>query len=265
MAKLERLPEKYIIDGFKGTIDFYEWKGIAVARKWPVFQPYPFSDAQKANQAAFAYINKLYSHLSISVIVGYTLLAARTTQTPKDYIVRAYMKGMFAIMPPEYYATEETQLAILALLDPEIAQILARLNAIKLTQKNLTLSARQGVIASGAAWTTFIDRTEKGLLHSLDISSDYQLLEFRTYIDGAHLIVPARTGTAANPLMPLRLNQVGGLCAHWVEALFDTVNNYFVIALRHPVQYNSSLKIQLRQQSGVNKNAVIAAYHRLIT
>jgi len=117
MAKLETLPEKYIIDGFKGTIDFYEWKGIPVARKWPTFQPYPFSEAQKDNQAAFAYINKLYSQLSLSVIVAYTLLAARTTQTPKDYIVRAYMKGMFAIMPPEYYMTEETGLAILAQLD----------------------------------------------------------------------------------------------------------------------------------------------------
>jgi len=117
MAKLEKLPEQWIIDGFKGTIDFYEWKGIAVARKWPVFQPYPFSEAQKDNQAAFAYINKLYSQLSLSVIVGYTLLAARTSQTPKDYIVRAYMKGMFAIMPPEYYMTEATGLAILAQLD----------------------------------------------------------------------------------------------------------------------------------------------------
>ena len=35
MAKLIALPHQAIIDGFKGTIDFYVWKGLSVARKWP--------------------------------------------------------------------------------------------------------------------------------------------------------------------------------------------------------------------------------------
>lgn len=116
MAKLDKLPQKQIIDGYKGIIDFYLWKGIPIARKWPVFRPYQFSQAQLANQQAFSYINKLWSSIDLLIKTQLTYFLRNATITAKDLYVRGYMKGLFEIMPPEYYATEETQLLNLAQL-----------------------------------------------------------------------------------------------------------------------------------------------------
>lgn len=116
MAKPDKMPNQAIIDGFKGVLDFYYWKRIAVARRWPRYfarQPTP---AEATNQNDFAYINKLYRTLPSTIIDALTNQALGTTQTPKDYLVRAYLKGLFELMPPEYYMTEATGLIILAQL-----------------------------------------------------------------------------------------------------------------------------------------------------
>jgi hypothetical protein len=43
-----------VIRFFRGTVDFYYWKGIAVARKWPRAPQQPNSGGQLAARAAFA-------------------------------------------------------------------------------------------------------------------------------------------------------------------------------------------------------------------
>lgn len=121
MAKPDKMPQQTIIDGFKGLIDFYYWKGIAVARRWPRYYARTPTPAEATNQADFAYINKLYSTLPAIIIDALQDHATGTTQVPKDYLVRAYLKGLFELMPPEYYATEETLLDILARLDVDLS------------------------------------------------------------------------------------------------------------------------------------------------
>lgn len=94
MAVLDQLPSLAIIDGFKGTIDFYLWKGVPCARMWPIHgkrQPYP---DEAAGQQAFSYINKAATTLDPFIIDQYKRMAVGTPLTWKDLLVRSYMKGL---------------------------------------------------------------------------------------------------------------------------------------------------------------------------
>ncbi|KKM95051.1 hypothetical protein LCGC14_1192160 [marine sediment metagenome] len=94
MVKLGALPNRDIIDGFKGTVDFYMYKDTAVARKWPSWtkrEPHP---DEKVNQNAFAYINRVAGSLPAYIQDQYRAMAVGTPFTWKDLLVRSYMKGM---------------------------------------------------------------------------------------------------------------------------------------------------------------------------
>lgn len=93
MATLTRMPQQAIIDGFKGVLDFYLWKGIPCVRKWPVYRPRPPSPAELTNQQAFAYVNKAWSDLPANIKLQWNAMAGGTALTGKDHYVRAYMKG----------------------------------------------------------------------------------------------------------------------------------------------------------------------------
>lgn len=93
MAKLLKMPSQSIIDGFKGTIDFYYWKGIPVARKWPVWRPRTATPTEASNQRAFSYVNKAWKGLPANIKTRWNEMAGGTGLTGKDHYVRAYMRG----------------------------------------------------------------------------------------------------------------------------------------------------------------------------
>jgi len=93
MAKLLAMPEQAIIDGFKGTLDFYYWKGIPCVRKWPTWRPYTFSQEQRDNQAAFAYISHLWSVMDPTIKALWIEMAGGTSLTGRDMAIRSYLKG----------------------------------------------------------------------------------------------------------------------------------------------------------------------------
>lgn len=94
IAVLTELPSQAIIDGFKGHIDFYLWKGIPCCRKWPVYRPRAPYPGEALNQGAFAYINRLWSQLPANIQALYRDMAVGTPLTGKDLLVMAYMKGL---------------------------------------------------------------------------------------------------------------------------------------------------------------------------
>lgn len=117
MAKLTEMPSKAIIRALKGKVDFYVWRGIPVARAWPQYRPYPPSPSLKRIRDAFAYINKLYPLFQAQAPFHPRFFARAIPLTGRDLTVRAYLKGVTEIMPPEYYATEETLLLVKGILD----------------------------------------------------------------------------------------------------------------------------------------------------
>ena len=94
MAKLLVLPEQAIIDGFKGKIDFYQWLGLPVARKWPRSPGHNRSPAVQAQWDTFIDANQLWSQLSPEVQAAYNDLATGTDLTGKDFFVRSYISGL---------------------------------------------------------------------------------------------------------------------------------------------------------------------------
>ncbi|MBA7633164.1 hypothetical protein ES703_40726 [subsurface metagenome] len=95
MAKLQVLPSQDIIDGFKGNIDFYLWKGIPVCRKWPVWRKRASYPSEKANQDDFTRINQAAISMPVEFIEAYMELAQGTPFTWKDLMVRSFMRGLW--------------------------------------------------------------------------------------------------------------------------------------------------------------------------
>jgi len=88
------MPQQEEIAAFKGLVDFYEWKGIHCARKWPTWparEPHP---DEKANQDDFAYAVKNIASMSDYIIDRYKALAVSTPWTWRDLAIRGYMKGL---------------------------------------------------------------------------------------------------------------------------------------------------------------------------
>ena len=95
MAKLKVLPSQGIIDGFKGTVDFYVYMGIPVARAWPRKPSGERSPAVKAQWLPFSYASKEWNNLSSFVQAAYEKLATNSGLTGRDMQVRAYLTGLY--------------------------------------------------------------------------------------------------------------------------------------------------------------------------
>lgn len=94
MAVLKTLPEREIIDGYRGVIDFSYWKGLWIARRWPRFNPASITPATKAQQPPFAYVNKQAHTVSASVRNAYLRHEMDTNATWKDGLVKSYIRGL---------------------------------------------------------------------------------------------------------------------------------------------------------------------------
>jgi len=94
LARLKRLPALAEIDRLKGTIDYYLWKGIPCARKWPHWPTRVPTPWEKANQLAFAFANSTARDIPAYVRLQYQRMVAGTKLSWKDLYVRDYMNGI---------------------------------------------------------------------------------------------------------------------------------------------------------------------------
>lgn len=170
MTKLDKLPDQEKIDQFKGTIDYYLWKGIPVARRWPKWQPRESTPAEASNQAAFKYINQIFQSLPPVIQDAYRQMAAQTTRTNKDVAVSLYMMGAIDDMPPDYFASEETLLLLLAQAEL-IANLTHALASVATDQ--LRADIISSALPSGAATQT----TLADILAKLDVALSTRALE----------------------------------------------------------------------------------------
>jgi len=93
MAKLTSLPHLYIINGFKGLIDFYVCRGQPCARTWPRFPTGPRAPAVQATIRIFKEANVLFPAISETVRQAYKEMAGSTSLTWKDMFFRGYISG----------------------------------------------------------------------------------------------------------------------------------------------------------------------------
>lgn len=95
MAKLLVMPQQDIIDGFKGTVDFYVHRGIPCARAWPKSPGKHRSAAVMAQWPLFAYATREWNNLSPAVQAAYEHLATNSGLSGRDMMIRAYLSGLY--------------------------------------------------------------------------------------------------------------------------------------------------------------------------
>ncbi len=93
MAKLTALPSQAIISGFKGTIDFYRYMGIPVARKWPRSPGRKRAPAVEAQWSAFTTASRSWGEMSEQLQMAYSETAAGTNMSGRDLSAKAYLSG----------------------------------------------------------------------------------------------------------------------------------------------------------------------------
>ncbi|MBA7644367.1 hypothetical protein ES703_52110 [subsurface metagenome] len=95
MAKLSAMPEQAIIDGFKGTIDFYLWRGIPCVRMWPRKADPRGIPEVEAHWASFSYVSKLWSLLSPEIKAAYNSQASDGGLSGRDLMTRGFLSGIY--------------------------------------------------------------------------------------------------------------------------------------------------------------------------
>lgn len=95
MARLAVMPELAIISGFKGKIDYYLWKGIPCARKWPRPPRGLRAPAVQSQWPSFIIAAREWSELSAVVQAAYTSLSVGSGLSGRDLQIRAYLIGLY--------------------------------------------------------------------------------------------------------------------------------------------------------------------------
>ena len=98
MAKLAALPELDIINGFRGTLDYYVYMGIPCCRAWPVRRSLPFTPQEQAQWPIFADATRLWNTLSPEVQAAYKAMASGSTLSGRDMMIKMYINGK-SILP----------------------------------------------------------------------------------------------------------------------------------------------------------------------
>lgn len=93
MAVLEQLPAQYIIDGLRGTVDFYCYKGKFVARRWPRSPGKNRTTPVLAGSDRFTYIQQMGKELPKDIIEDYQRMASGTPYVWRDWMTRLFLAG----------------------------------------------------------------------------------------------------------------------------------------------------------------------------
>lgn len=95
MAIVTAMPHLAIISGFKGTIDFYYWMGIPVARAWPKSPGKIRSAAVMAEWPAWTYAAKEWSNISPEIQAAYNEWSTNSGLSGRDMFTRSYLTGLY--------------------------------------------------------------------------------------------------------------------------------------------------------------------------
>lgn len=95
MAKITQLPSLAIIAGFKGTLDYYVWKGIPCVRKWPRSPGKKRSAAVEEQWLAFKYVQANWNALSPYVQDAYKTTAGPASITGRQLFTKSFIKDYF--------------------------------------------------------------------------------------------------------------------------------------------------------------------------
>ncbi len=117
MARITSLPSPEIIRGFKGLIDFVEWRGIFYVRKWPVTPRSSLSSDHFVRAKLFGQIVRAYSEIAAEVIAFYREDAADQPRTARDLHVSAVLGHLHEVNMPDFLDLLERAVVALEIID----------------------------------------------------------------------------------------------------------------------------------------------------
>jgi len=94
------MPSDSVISGFKGTIDYYFYMGIPVARAWPRSPGKTRAPPVEAQWPAFIKASQEWSQLSPFVKDTYNSMAQSSGLVGRDLQERAYLSGLYRYETP---------------------------------------------------------------------------------------------------------------------------------------------------------------------
>jgi hypothetical protein len=95
MAVLSIMPEQAIIDGYKGVVDFYEWMGIPVARRWPRSPGHDRAVSVQQRWPSFTIAAREWANLSPAMQAAYNKMARSSGLCGRDIQIRGYLSGIY--------------------------------------------------------------------------------------------------------------------------------------------------------------------------
>jgi len=90
MVKLAGVPPRGVVLGFKGIIDYYSWKGIPVARRWPRSPTQPRSLPVQEQWPDFKAITQGFKTMDVTVVGALSSMANGSQLTTKDIAVQLF-------------------------------------------------------------------------------------------------------------------------------------------------------------------------------
>ncbi len=95
MARLTKMPELDIISGFKGTIDFYLYMGVPVARAWPRSPGHIRTAAVMEQWAPFKVAAGTWARIEKVWKDAYIHMAQSSGLSARDLSTKAYLSGLY--------------------------------------------------------------------------------------------------------------------------------------------------------------------------
>jgi len=100
MAKITEMLGEKVISGFKGTLDYYYWKGLACVRTWPRSPGHKRSPPVQSGWQPFTEAVALWNTTPQYLRDAYISMASGTALSGRDMFMRAYMSGWKLIETP---------------------------------------------------------------------------------------------------------------------------------------------------------------------
>jgi len=157
MPRLKNLPSLDIINGFRGIVDFYLWKGLPVARLWPRNPKSHHSPATIAAAAVFGVILKNYHLLGGTLLDAFEADAADQTRTGRDIYVSAMLGNLHEVIMSDFETMLGECVTALQLID-DMQAALASIDTDR-----LQVNVKESSLPSGAATNAKLDEIIQAL------------------------------------------------------------------------------------------------------
>lgn len=95
MAKIKKMIGEKAISGFRGTLDFYFYMGLACVRSWPRSPGHHRTPQVEAGWPAWSYTTKTWSRLDPEIRDAYIWTAQESNLSGYELYIKSFINSYF--------------------------------------------------------------------------------------------------------------------------------------------------------------------------